>query len=381
MNISLRLVLCIALLSSPHLYTAEEQTQPEQEITAKPAAELTDEMFKNFWAEYENDVSVKPKEPTIFEPFESYLSLDLVTQLLESCHERIKLLINRAKHAAYASRTIRPFLTTDKLLLVGPPGVGKSDLAKAIAQALGRPFVFIQSSLLATEYQNSGSQNLKRVITAAKEYGMPCVVILDEIYSLIEKKKNEQKNDQDTSVALWQLIDECSQDKNILFIGTTNSLKDIPEALKSRFSNHVVEIGLPVTVMRKNIINFYARECAGEELLKTIVKKTEGFSARELKELIYEMRACAAMRGSEMLTQQDLTDALKEMQRCKKLFQTPLKEQAIDLLKSNVISTVTLGLSIIDMCLRYKGNPVNTVHALTSNFFNKQTTPQAQNVA
>ncbi len=340
-----------ALLITTSFASANQDTPHTTDQENTQQSLFNDADFERFMAEIQEPTAT---ESTPFDSRDTYLDDTLVAHLVESAHPRIKIIIDRLLLAKSATKSVRSLLTIDKLLLVGPPGVGKSDIAKAIAQIVGRPFIFLKSSLMATEYQNSGAQNLKRIIDAVKAYAKPCVVILDEIYSLIDKKKNDQKSDQDTAVALWQLIDECSQDKNILFIGTTNSLKDIPEALKSRFSNHIVEIELPDAAMRKHIISFYAQECTSKELLETIIRKTNGFSARELKELINEMRACAAMRNEESPIGQDLYAALQEIARCKKLFETPFKDKALELLKSHGLSIASLSVSILSVCLQCK---------------------------
>ena len=68
----------------------------------------------------------------------------MVAYLLQDCPARIKTIIERFQRAPHALPALRSLLITDKLLLVGPPGVGKSDIAKAIAQKIGRPFIFLQ---------------------------------------------------------------------------------------------------------------------------------------------------------------------------------------------------------------------------------------------
>lgn len=352
MNILLVFLFCFALLTTTPLSASEGDPHNSSDDKTY-TSEWNDELFEKIFAEYAKPDAEEKDTLEIFDTGESYLTEELVAHLLESCHERVRIIIERLKKSFSASKSIKSFLISDRLLLVGPPGVGKSDLAKAIAQALGRPFIFLKSSLIATEYQNSGSQNLKRIIDAAKKSNRPCVIILDEIYSLIDKKKNDQKADQDTAVALWQLIDECSQNKNILFIGTTNSLRDIPDALKSRFSNHIVEIDLPNETMRKNIVSFYAQETINDDLLKTVVTRTQGFSARELKELVCEMRASAAMRNEINPLHQDFTSAMQEMKRCKKLFEVPLQEKILEELKKNAFSAASISISLLSLCLPY----------------------------
>lgn len=285
---------------------------------------------------------------------ENSIDYDLAQQLLEEAPERIKTLIARFARARRAPESTRRILVADKLLLVGPPGVGKSDLAKAIAQAIGRPFIFLQSSLLANEYQNSGAQNLKRTIQEIKESNIPYVVILDEIHCLIDKKKNEQKADADTSVALWQLIDDCSNHKNILFIGTTNSLKNIPEALQNRFTNCIVEVGLPGLMQREKIINFYMGNTVDQNLLKKIAQQTNGFSARELKELTREMVAHATLKNVFNVSYDDFQCSRREIINNRNLFKQPWKEAITEYCKNNGLGLASLTVSVASLMLQFQ---------------------------
>lgn len=281
------------------------------------------------------------------------LPAELAEQILSNCSPRIKTLINRFlianKHPARTKRVLTP----DKLLLVGPPGVGKSDMAKAIAQAIGRPFTFIRSSLLANEYQNSGAQNLKRTILEVQESKVPYVIILDEIQCLIDKKKNDQRADQDTAVAFWQIIDECSADKNILFICTTNSLENMPEALQSRFTNSIVEVCLPDAAQRKKILSFYLQEHADIGLITLIANKIQGYSTREIKELAHEMIALAAEKESPVVYYDDYLIARSEIELNKSRFQTSCKKAIIEYCRVNGLAIIGTNIGGLSLLLNY----------------------------
>lgn len=234
------------------------------------------------------------------------ISDDLVAELLNDAPDRIEIILNRLQLADQIDDyQAQQALLTDKILLIGPPGVGKSVLAKAIAQKIDRPFVYLHSSLIANEYQNSGSQNLRRIIEDITQNNESCVIIFDEIHCLFDTKKNKNTND-NVSAALWQLLDACSANKNILFIGTSNDLKNMPAPLKSRFNdNFIVEISLPKEQLRERVLNFYLRNHGSAELISSIAYDTDGFSCRELKDMALEMLAHAFEDGAGELSDQD----------------------------------------------------------------------------
>ena len=181
------------------------------------------------------------------------------------------------------------------------------------------------------------------------------MVILDEIHCLIDKKKNDQRADQDTAVALWQLIDDCSDNKNILFIGTTNSIKNMPEALQSRFSNCVVEVELPNQALRETIVEFYlGNNNSDDRFIKTIAARMQGYSAREIKELVREMVAHAIQKDSYSYpTLDDFKKARADILRNRNLFKASWQENLVEYGKNNALSLAGLSISLAGLTMQY----------------------------
>lgn len=285
------------------------------------------------------------------------LNPELMQSIISESPQQVKTVIERFKLAKIHPH-MRNVLVTDRLLLAGPPGVGKTDLAKTIAHEIGRPFIFVQCSLLSTEYQNSGAQNIKRTIEEIQDKKEPYVVILDEIHCLIDKKKNDKRSDQDPAVALWQIIDECAQHNNILFIGTTNSLENMPEALKSRFTNAIIEVPLPGTDVRKRVIEFYgANACLNDAMIKDLVKKTNGYSCREIKELIREILALTLQAEKDQPTHAECRLALRSLNTAKsKLSSSSLATRMNDFVTTHG-GVISFGISIFGFAM----NSVNFI--------------------
>lgn len=203
-----------------------------------------------------------------------------------------------------------------RVMLVGSPGVGKTTLAQAIALQTGRPCYIVRAPSLSNQFQFSGEQNLIAAINPLFEQKEPCVVIIDEIDAL--KQKGDKAN-QDAGPAntLCNLLDDAEGHPHVIFIATTNKLKQIPEDLKSRFGT-IVTLPLPDKETRERIIRYHLKELKkaditvdlDEDAIKQLASKTEGFSAREIKAMILKGKIKARKAG-DLLQEQQILEAYK----------------------------------------------------------------------
>lgn len=236
----------------------------------------------------------------------------LIEQLLNSCPQ-LKKLVERLQNPVRYGKNI-----PRKILLVGPPGVGKSTIAKGIANRIGRPCKFLRASLLINEYKNSGPQNLAREIMPILQSQQPYVIVLDELHCLTENyEKKERSADPGMAEALWSIIDECAKHPQILFIGTTNNATNLPEPLLSRFVNGVVEIPLPDVEQRIQIFNYYLRNifCSfKQDFIKVLAYRTKSLSGRNIEQLVSDALIYALDRNEmPTLCENDFDRALKDM--------------------------------------------------------------------
>lgn len=205
-----------------------------------------------------------------------------------------------------------------KLLMVGPSGVGKTTIAKAIAVLAHRPYVLIKAPQLLTRFQFSGAENITNTIKTILAEQQPCVIIVDEINCFFDRFKNEQQPDKETATALWLAIDECAARDDIFFIGITNEASNIPDQLKTRFANHMLEIPLPDIYARKRIMRFYlknVRHGLTNMMLNELADKAHGLSARELEDMMKNAIEKAYDRNSHYLKVRftDIEYALQEI--------------------------------------------------------------------
>lgn len=124
------------------------------------------------------------------------------------------------------------------LILHGPTGSGKSTLAHIILQRMNMPFIVVSGKKLANEYSNSGSSGLKRIENLAIQKGIN--VLIDEIDSVTKNtnKQSIKEHNDNTPGALWTMLDVLKKNK-LLFIGTTNDMTGLPEALGNRFEGRL----------------------------------------------------------------------------------------------------------------------------------------------
>ncbi len=243
------------------------------------------------------------------------LDKDLCEQVIKNAPADIKQLISYLKHPA-TNKQIIP----RRLLLLGPPGVGKTTLAKAIAKEIGRPYYFIEAPFLLDEYKNSGIQNLLREIKPILQRGEPCVIIIDELTELTDQYNKDKAEDSNVAAALWLMLDQCATHPNILFVGTSNKKEgDLPAQIRSRFEENIIHIDPPNKKERAEILRHHFkhdRVNINEKYFNYLLKKTAGKSARALEKLFIKAAQHANKRspGNYQIEAQDFDAVLKQWQ-------------------------------------------------------------------
>ncbi|MHC4847423.1 MAG: ATP-dependent zinc metalloprotease FtsH [Planctomycetota bacterium] len=201
------------------------------------------------------------------------------------------------------------------VMLYGPPGCGKTLLAKAVSGEAGVPFFAISGSDFVEMFVGVGASRVRDLFTQAKEKS-PCLIFLDEIDAVGRRRGSglgggHDEREQTLNQILVEM-DGFETDKGIIVIAATNRPDVLDPALlrPGRF-DRTVTIDLPDVEGREAILKVHARKVklAPSVEISIIARGTPGFSGAELEAVINEAAIGAAMANREWIMQGDLEEA------------------------------------------------------------------------
>jgi AAA+ superfamily predicted ATPase len=245
-------------------------------------------------------------------PEEIELTLDDIVLTGEQEGEILKI-VKAIEHRQYlADIGLREI---GKLLFVGPPGTGKTSVARALARKLDLPFVEVKLSMITSQYLGETAKNVEKTFEVAKRLA-PCILFIDEFDFVAKTRASDEHAAIKRAVnTLLKSIDEVSLiNDEVLLIGATNHPDQLDAAAWRRF-DEIVNFPKPDRGMRADILDVVTREMDIADFdADELAEITEGLTGSDLRLVLREAVLEALTEERTTLTQRDLVDAVKDFE-------------------------------------------------------------------
>ena len=202
------------------------------------------------------------------------------------------------------------------ILLVGPPGTGKTMLAKAVAGEANVPFFSMSGSEFVEMFVGMGASKVRDLFSQAKEKA-PCIVFIDEIDAIGQKRDGRIGGNDEREQTLNQLLTEMDgfdDNSGVIILAATNRPESLDPALTrpGRFDRRV-PVELPDLKGREEILKVHAKKVKLAENVdfNTVARMASGASGAELANIVNEAALRAVRDGRKFVTQSDLEESIE----------------------------------------------------------------------
>ena len=202
------------------------------------------------------------------------------------------------------------------ILLVGPPGTGKTMLAKAVAGEASVPFFSISGSEFVEMFVGMGASKVRDLFKQAKEKA-PCIVFIDEIDAIGKKRDGQLGGNDEREQTLNQLLTEMDGfegNNGVIILAATNRPESLDPALlrPGRFDRRV-PVELPDLKGREDILKVHAKKVRVSDNVNynAIARMASGASGAELANIVNEAALRAVRDGRKEVSQSDLEESIE----------------------------------------------------------------------
>jgi ATP-dependent Clp protease ATP-binding subunit ClpA len=197
------------------------------------------------------------------------------------------------------------------MLLYGPPGCGKTQLAKHVAASLELPLITARADALISSYLGSTAKNLRSLFDHAAS--RPCVLFLDELDAIGKMRDDERELGELKRVVISLLQNIDALDRHHVILAATNHEHLLDPALWRRFAFHI-KIERPSIESRRRLLALFAGKYATESALEIVAAAAEGMSGADLRELVNQAIRDAVLAERDSLDTVDLITAIARRQ-------------------------------------------------------------------
>lgn len=206
------------------------------------------------------------------------------------------------------------------VLLHGPPGTGKTMLAKAVANSTKSTFIEVVGSELVQKYIGEGAKLVKEIFALARERA-PSIVFIDELDAIAAKRMDigtsGEREVQRTFMQLLAEIDGFKPLDNVKVIGCTNR-KDIldPAILRPGRLDRLIDVPLPDETAKRDILKIHTKRMKTQRLkVDALVKSMEGMSGADIKSVATEAGYAAIRNNRRTVTESDFWHGISRVKK------------------------------------------------------------------
>ena len=229
-----------------------------------------------------------------------------ITDVKEELQEIIDFLQNAERFKSFGARMPRG------VLLVGPPGVGKTMIAKAVAAEAGVPFYYQSAASFVQIYVGMGAKRVHDLFSAAKN-NSPAIIFIDEIDAVGKERDGNRSDEREATLnQLLTEMDGFEDSSGVIVVAATNKIEVLDAALlrAGRFDRRIF-VELPTPVEREAILNKYLSKVPNILDVSELVQMSVGFNGAALATLVNEA-ALLALRENVIQVSMEHFYAVKD---------------------------------------------------------------------
>lgn len=242
-----------------------------------------------------------------------------IDEAKEECWEVVQLIKDHARLKRIGGKILRG------ILMVGPPGCGKTYLAKAIATEAGLPFLSMAASEFNEVFVGVGSSRVRSLFKKARSlaYGFGgCIIFIDELDAMGHRRTFNQFGGAESNNTQNQLLVEMDgltgRAENVIVIGATNAAEEIldPALLRPGRFDRKVYITKPGLEGRESLFKYYLGKVKHEASLDVarLARKAVGKTPADIENIVKESALIATRNGKEVVSLKEISEAIERIE-------------------------------------------------------------------